>query len=62
MWKAFKCALGAAQKDHHPVPAHERRQLQLAVAVLVHEAQRADYAESDSKESPRRAPVAGILR
>lgn len=30
-------------------PSHERRQLQLAVAVLLHEARRADYAEGDEE-------------
>ena len=51
MWKAIKRALRAAQEGHHPVPAHERRQLELAVAVLAHEARRADYADADSEES-----------
>ena len=35
--------------DTEAVPAHERRQLQLAVAVLLHEARRADYAEGDEE-------------
>jgi uncharacterized tellurite resistance protein B-like protein len=51
MWKAIKRAIGAAQEEHHSVTAHERRQLELAVAVLVHEARRADYTEGDRKES-----------
>jgi|SRR5687768_3642121 len=51
MLKAIKRALGAISEDHQPLPAQERRQLQLAVAVLVHEARRADYAEGDAKES-----------
>ena len=51
MLKALKRALGAALSEAEPVPAQERRQLQLAVAVLVHEARRADYAEGDAKES-----------
>jgi uncharacterized tellurite resistance protein B-like protein len=51
MWRAIKRALGAAQEERHSVPAHERRQLELAVAVLVHEARRADYTEGDRKES-----------
>jgi uncharacterized tellurite resistance protein B-like protein len=45
--------LDAAPADTHAVPAHERRQLQLAVAVLLHEARRADYTEGD--EESRRA-------
>ena len=51
MLKAIKRALGPAQEDNHPMPAQERRQLQLAVAVLLHEARRADYAEGDARES-----------
>lgn len=35
--------------DTEAVPAHERRQLQLAVAVLLHEARRADYVEGDEE-------------
>jgi uncharacterized tellurite resistance protein B-like protein len=45
MLKAIKRALTSAQGDARAAPAHERRQLQLAVAVLLHEARRADYAE-----------------
>jgi uncharacterized tellurite resistance protein B-like protein len=37
-------------KESHSVPAQDR-QLELAVAVLVHEARRADYEERDLKES-----------
>src|SRR5688500_16284847 len=48
--KAIKRVLGSAREDARAVPAYERRQLQLAVAVLVHEARRADYAE-DGEES-----------
>lgn len=33
------------------VPAQERRHLQLAVAVLLHEARRADYAESEQESA-----------
>ena len=51
MLKAIKRALGAISEDHQPLPAQERRQLELAVAVLVHEARRADYAEGDAQES-----------
>jgi len=50
MLKAIKRAL-AAHEETKPIPAHERRQLLLAVAVLVHEARRADYAEGESRES-----------
>jgi uncharacterized tellurite resistance protein B-like protein len=50
MLKAIKRALAGAREETHPTPAHERRQLQIAVAVLLHEARRADYAQ-DSKEA-----------
>jgi uncharacterized tellurite resistance protein B-like protein len=45
MLKAIKRALAGAQGDTHGLPGHERRQLHLAVAVLLHEARRADYVE-----------------
>ena len=51
MLKALKRALGATPTETEPLPAQERRQLQLAVAILVHEARRADYAEGDPQES-----------
>lgn len=51
MLKALKRAFGATPSETEPFPAQERRHLQLAVAVLVHEARRADYAEGDSRES-----------
>jgi uncharacterized tellurite resistance protein B-like protein len=51
MLKALKRALGAASEEPHPIPASERRQLELAVAVLVHEARRADDEERDLKET-----------
>jgi uncharacterized tellurite resistance protein B-like protein len=57
MLKALKQLFEAGADDAHAVPALERRQLQLAVAVLVHEARRADYAEA-SKEETRRAQAA----
>ncbi len=47
MLKALKRALGVAHDQTHSVSAHERRQLQLAVAVLLHEARRADYDSLD---------------
>jgi uncharacterized tellurite resistance protein B-like protein len=53
MLRAIRRALAGAQRDAHVVPAHERRQLHLAVAVLVHEARRADYGERSEEESAR---------
>ena len=49
MLKAIKSVFDAAPSDTHAVPAHERRQLQVAVAVLLHEARRADYVEGDEE-------------
>ena len=54
MLKALKQLFEAAPDA---VPALERRQLHLAVAVLVHEARRADYAEA-CREEIRRARAA----
>ncbi len=50
-----------APADTRAVPAHERRQLQLAVAVLVHEARRADYAEGDEESIRARRALAEIF-
>lgn len=50
MLRALKRVFDAAQGATPALPRHERGQLQLAVAVLVHEAGRADYAEG-SEES-----------
>lgn len=47
--KALKRALSGAHDESHFIPAQERRQLQLAVAVLLHEARRADYAEGEQE-------------
>ncbi len=58
MLKALRRALGAALDDPHPIPAQERRQLHLAVAVLLHEARRADYDEGHERESS--AAIAGL--
>lgn len=51
MLRTLKRVFGAVPEDALPVPAQERRQLQLAVAVLLHEARRADYAVGDARES-----------
>jgi uncharacterized tellurite resistance protein B-like protein len=56
--KALKRALGTALDDPHPIPPQERRQLHLAVAVLLHEARRADYDEGHERES--NAAIAGL--
>jgi uncharacterized tellurite resistance protein B-like protein len=51
MLRAIKRALAAAQAEPRPLAGHERRQLQLAVAMLLHEARRADYEEGDRESS-----------
>jgi uncharacterized tellurite resistance protein B-like protein len=61
MLKAIKRALGGAQGDARPEPAHERRQLQLAVAVLLHEARRADYAEGNAESKAAQAALADLF-
>jgi uncharacterized tellurite resistance protein B-like protein len=45
--RAIRRALASAQGEPRALPGHERRQLQLAVAMLLHEARRADYEEGD---------------
>ncbi|MBI1942113.1 MAG: TerB family tellurite resistance protein [Betaproteobacteria bacterium] len=49
MLRAIKRLFDSAQADTPAVSGHERRQLQVAVAVLLHEARRADYAEGDEE-------------
>ena len=46
MLRALKRILDPVPPD---TPAHERRHLQVAVAVLLHEARRSDYAEGDAE-------------
>ena len=48
MLKSLKRMLSAPQAE---MPANERQHLQLAVAVLLHEARRADYAEGGKESS-----------
>ena len=61
MLKAFRRLLEPAPVDPHAIPAHERRQLQLAVAVLLHEARRADYAEGDEESVRAQSALAEIF-
>jgi uncharacterized tellurite resistance protein B-like protein len=60
MLKAIRRALGA-QGDARPAPAQERRQLHLAVAVLMHEARRADYDESSEESDAALAALADLF-
>jgi uncharacterized tellurite resistance protein B-like protein len=48
MLKTIRRLLDSAEAD---TPAFERRQLQVAVAVLLHEARRADYAHGDAESA-----------
>jgi uncharacterized tellurite resistance protein B-like protein len=59
--KALRRMLEPAPADTHVVPAHERRQLHLAVAVLLHEARRADYAEGDEESVRARSALAEVF-
>jgi uncharacterized tellurite resistance protein B-like protein len=52
MLKALKRLLEGEPADAHAPSPHERRHLQLEVAVLLHEARRADYDEG-GEESTR---------
>ena len=61
MLRALKRMFDAAQEDTRAVPAHERRQLQVAVAVLVHEARRADYVEGDEESVTAELALAEIF-
>lgn len=58
MLRALKRILDTAQPD---TPAHERRHLQVAVAVLLHEARRSDYAEGDSESDTAVRALAEIF-
>jgi uncharacterized tellurite resistance protein B-like protein len=59
--KAIRRLFETAPAETHAVPAHERRQLQLAVAVLLHEARRADYAEGEEESGPAQRALTGIF-
>ncbi|MDH4172503.1 MAG: TerB family tellurite resistance protein [Betaproteobacteria bacterium] len=47
--------------EPRPVPGFERRHLQVAVAALLHEASRADYAEGDDEHAVARAALADLF-
>jgi uncharacterized tellurite resistance protein B-like protein len=59
--KAIRRLFEEAPLDPHAVPAQERRHLQLAVAVLLHEARRADYAEGGEESAPAEHALAEIF-
>jgi uncharacterized tellurite resistance protein B-like protein len=58
MLKALKRML---REEAPPAPGHERRQLQLAVAVLVHEARRADPAEGREESAAGERALADLF-
>jgi uncharacterized tellurite resistance protein B-like protein len=60
MLKALKRAFATAQPDH-ATPGHERRQLHLAVAVLLHEARRANYTEGEAESAAAQHALTDIF-
>ena len=61
MLKGLKRILAVPQAEPAPLPGHERRQLHLAVAVLLHEARRADYAEGGAESNAAQAALADLF-
>jgi uncharacterized tellurite resistance protein B-like protein len=61
MLKALKRALTGAQGDVELASAHERRQLHLAVAVLLHEARRADSTEASGESAAAQAALVDLF-
>jgi uncharacterized tellurite resistance protein B-like protein len=58
MLKALKGLLDAQSR---PLPGFERRNLQLAVAALLHEASRADYHQGDDEHAVASAALAAMF-
>lgn len=46
-----------AEEPHRELPGFERRHLRLSVAVLLHEARRADYAQQDEESAEAEAAL-----
>jgi len=61
MLKSLKGLFEGPQAEARPVPGLERRPLQLAVAVLLHEAARADYEEGDDEEAAVKRALADLF-
>lgn len=59
MLKAMKGLFQAPER--RPLPGFERRPLQVAVAALLHEASRADYAEGDDEHTAARSALADLF-
>jgi len=61
MLKSLKGLFVGPQAEARPVPGFDRRPLHLAVAVLLHEAARADYEEGDDEEAAVQRALADLL-
>ena len=61
MLRTIKRLLSGAQAEVRDAPGQETRQLQLAVAVLLHEARRADYDEGDEESATAQRSLAEIF-
>src|SRR5919108_4138518 len=61
MLRAIRRALAGVRSEARAVPAYERRHLELAVAVLLHEARRADYAEHGGESSVGEAALVDMF-
>jgi len=59
--RALKNLFDAAQVESRPASAFERRQLLIAVAVLLHEARRADYVEREDENAPAQRALAELF-
>lgn len=61
MLKALRKLIAGSPADSPPASGSERRQLQIAVAVLLHEARRADYAEGEREAAAAERALAEIF-
>jgi uncharacterized tellurite resistance protein B-like protein len=61
MLRAIKRALAGAPEDTRSIAGPERRQLQLAVAMLLHEARRADYEHGDRESEAAEEALADLF-
>jgi len=61
MLNVLKNLFDSAQADARPAAGFERRQLHVAVAVLLHEARRADYVEGEDENAPAEQALAELF-
>lgn len=61
MLKALKGLLDPEQSAARALPGFERHHLQVAVAALLHEASRADYAEGDDEYAAARRALGDLF-